>query len=48
MIRHKEKAGGKGDRENFHWISGSKDLDGIIALHKQMRRAVREDAGKLG
>jgi energy-converting hydrogenase A subunit R len=48
IVAQKEKAGGKGDTENFHWIDGRKDLEGIIALHKKMRRTVREDAGKLG
>jgi len=48
LVKEKEKAGGKGDRENFHWTSGRKDLDQIIALHKRIRRVVREEAGKLG
>jgi len=48
LVRQEEKYGGKGDKENFHWLAGRKDLDDIIALHKRLRRLVREDAGKLG
>lgn len=48
LVKEKEKAGGKGDRGYFHWLSGRKDLDEIIALHKRIRRLVREEAGKLG
>jgi len=47
-VRGKEKAGGKGDREHFHWLSGRKDIDDIIKIHKRIRRLVREEAGKLG
>jgi energy-converting hydrogenase A subunit R len=48
LVRQKEKTGGTGDRENFHWLAGRKDLDNIIDLHKRIRRLVREDAAKLG
>jgi len=48
LVRAKEKAGGKGDRDNFHWLAGRKDKDNIIALHKRIRRLVREEASKLG
>lgn len=48
LVKQKKKAANKGDTENFHWLAGRKDLDDIIALHKRLRRLVREDAGKLG
>ena len=47
-VRYKEKLGGKGDRGYFHWLAGRKDIDEIIKIHKQIRRLVREEAGKLG
>ena len=48
LVKQKEKTGGTGDREHFHWLSGRKDLDDIIETHKRIRRLVREEAGKLG
>jgi energy-converting hydrogenase A subunit R len=48
VVKYKEKWGGKEDRDYFHWLSGRKDIDHIIAVHKRIRRLVREEAGKLG
>jgi len=48
LVKQKEKTGGSGDRGYFHWLSGRKDLDDVIAVHKRIRRLVREEAGKLG
>jgi energy-converting hydrogenase A subunit R len=48
VVKYKEKWGGKEDRNYFHWLSGRKDLDPIIEVHKRIRRLVREEAGKLG
>jgi energy-converting hydrogenase A subunit R len=48
VVKFKEKWDGKGDRGYFHWLSGRKDLDPIIEVHKRIRRLVREEAGKLG
>ncbi|GAH88037.1 unnamed protein product, partial [marine sediment metagenome] len=48
IVKWREKIGGKGDRGYFHWLSGGKDIDEIIKIHKQIRRLVREEAGKLG
>jgi energy-converting hydrogenase A subunit R len=48
VVRAKEKAGGKGDRDNFHWLAGKKDIYDVISLHRRIRRLVREEAGKLG
>lgn len=48
MLREREKTGGSGDRNNFHWLSGRKNLDEVLAVHKRIRRLVREEAGKLG
>jgi len=47
-VKYKEKWDGKGDRGHFHWLSGRKDLDPIIEVHKRIRKLVREEAGKLG
>jgi len=48
VVKYKEREGGKGDRNYFHWLAGRKDLDPIIEVHKRIRRLVREEAGKLG
>ena len=48
IAKQKEKAGGVGDRGYFHWLSGRKDIDDIIPVHKRIRRLVREEASKLG
>jgi energy-converting hydrogenase A subunit R len=48
VVREREKAGGQGDRGYFHWLAGQKDLDEVIAIHKRIRRLVREAAGELG
>ncbi len=47
-MKEKEKIGGKGDGGYFHWLSGRKDIDDVIEIHKRIRRLVREEAGKLG
>ncbi len=48
VVKMKEKGGGAGDRGYFHWLSGRKDIDEVIEIHKRIRRLVREEAGKLG
>ncbi len=48
IVKEKEKIGGKEDRGYFHWLSGRKDIDEVTAIHKRIRRLVREEAGKLG
>ncbi|MFC1940496.1 hypothetical protein ACFLXO_07435 [Chloroflexota bacterium] len=48
LVKEREKAGGKENRDYFHWLSGRKDIDEVIAIHKRIRRLVREEAGKLG
>ncbi len=48
LVKEKEKTGGVGDRGYFHWLSGRKDIDEVIQIHKRIRRLVREEAGKLG
>ena len=48
VVKAKEKIGGRGDRGYFHWLSGRKDIDEVIEIHKRIRRLVREEAGKLG
>jgi len=48
VVREKEKIGGSEDRGYFHWLSGRKDMDEVVGIHKRIRRLVREEAGKLG
>jgi len=48
IVKEKEKIGGMGDRDYFHWLSGVKNMDGVIEIHKRIRHLVREEAGKLG
>jgi energy-converting hydrogenase A subunit R len=48
LVKERERIGGSGDRNNFHWLSGRKELDEVITIHKRIRRLVREEAGKLG
>ena len=48
IVKEKESIGGTGERGYFHWISGSKDIDEVIKVHKRIRRLVRQEAGKLG
>jgi len=48
IVKEKEKIRGTGDSGYFHWLSGSKDIDKVIEVHKRIRRLVREEAGKLG
>ncbi len=48
VVTEKEKAGAAGDRENFHWLEGRKDIKVPLGVHKRIRRVVREEAGKLG
>lgn len=47
-VREKEKAGSTGNRGHFHWLSGRKNIDDVIEIHKRIRYLVREEAGKLG
>jgi energy-converting hydrogenase A subunit R len=48
VVKERERIGGKGDRGYFHWLSGRKDIEDIIEVHKRIRQLVREEAGKLG
>ncbi len=48
IVKAKEKRGGTGDRGHFHWLSGRKDIDEVVKIHKKIRGVVREEAGKLG
>jgi energy-converting hydrogenase A subunit R len=48
VVKYKEKWGGKGDMNNFHWLAGREKIDDIIEIHKSIRRLAREEASKLG
>ncbi len=48
LVKEKERIGGSGDRGYYHWLSGRKNIDEVVQLHKRIRRLVREEAGKLG
>jgi len=47
-VRAKENAYGDNRRGYFNWLSGKKDLNEIIDIHRKIRYQVREEAGKLG
>jgi energy-converting hydrogenase A subunit R len=48
VVKEKEKVGGAGGREHFHWLEGVKDLAPILEIHRRIRRLVRDEAAKLG
>ncbi len=48
LTRQREKLGGKGNRENYHWLAGKAVSDAALQIHKGIRRLVRQEAGKLG
>ena len=48
IVKQKEKMGGAEDKGYFHWLSGRKDINDVIDIHKGIRRLAREEAGKLG
>jgi energy-converting hydrogenase A subunit R len=48
LVKGKEKAGGKGDKEHFHWLAGIKDVAVPLEIHKRIRRVVRQEAAALG
>jgi len=47
-VNEREKAGGRGDREHFHWLAETKDISRPLEIHKRIRRLVRKEAAKLG
>jgi energy-converting hydrogenase A subunit R len=48
VVKEKEVAGGRADREWFHWLDGTKDITPVLEIHKRIRRLVREEAAGLG
>jgi energy-converting hydrogenase A subunit R len=48
VVKQKERIGSLGDRNCFHWLSGRKDINDVVDVHKRIRRIVREEASKLG
>ena len=48
VVKWEEEIGGRGDRGYFHWLSGRKDIDKVVDIHKRIRRLAREEASKLG
>jgi energy-converting hydrogenase A subunit R len=48
LVKEKEKTGGSDNRGYFYWLSGVKNIDGPLEVHKRIRRIVREEAGNLG
>jgi energy-converting hydrogenase A subunit R len=47
VIKEKEKVGGTGDREWFHWLDGTRDITPASEIHKRIRHLVRAEAAKL-
>jgi len=48
LVRAGERVGDGGDRGHFHWLLGRDDLGQPLAVHRRLRRLVREEAGRLG
>lgn len=48
VVKGLERTGGKGERNHFHWISGRRDLEEPLGIHKRLRGIVRSGAAKLG
>ena len=47
-VKEKEEKGGRGNRENFHWLKNSKDISRPLQIHRIIRQLVRKDAAHLG
>ena len=47
-VKQKEKTGGKGNRENFHWLAEARDISRPLEVHKRIRQIVRQEAARLG
>jgi energy-converting hydrogenase A subunit R len=47
-VKEREKDGGTGDREHFHWLAETKDISRPLEIHNRIRRLVRKEAAKLG
>jgi len=48
LVRERERTGGDGDREHFHWLDGAKETTSALEIHKRIRRLLRDEAAKLG
>jgi energy-converting hydrogenase A subunit R len=48
VVKEREEAGGRNNREYFHWLAEEKDITTPLEIHKRIRRLVREEAAKLG
>jgi energy-converting hydrogenase A subunit R len=48
VVKEMERAGGEGDRNHFHWLSGRENLEQPLSIHKRIRSMVRRQAAKLG
>ena len=48
VVKEKEVAGGKEDRQWFHWLTEAKDITTALEIHKRIRHLVREEAARLG
>jgi energy-converting hydrogenase A subunit R len=48
LVKEREKTGGSGDRDHFHWLAGDEDVAAHLEIHKRIRKIVREEAARLG
>ena len=48
VVKEREKAKGRKNREWFHWLDGTRDIMPALKIHKRIRHLVREEAAKLG
>ncbi len=48
FVAEEEQRGGNGDRNHFHWLSGSNRWTAALPVHRRIRRLLRESAADLG
>ena len=48
VIKEKQRIGGTGDREHFHWLAETGDINQVLEVHQRIRRLVRKEAASLG
>lgn len=48
VVADRERLGGHGERDNYHWVAGCSDLTAALETHRAVRRAVLAHAGNSG
>ena len=47
VVKWKEKTASSDDSGYFHWLTGRKNIEDVLTIHKRIRKLIREEAGKL-